>query len=406
MQDVIYSNEKFKAQGAKLKLKVQNLIKNFKFYTVVLHFTLYTLCSVGLLLANLLMSISLYADIIYLKSGGKLEGKITEATQEGYEIKIKSGKIVVKKEDVLNVEEKPVDLSKILSPREQYQERLSEAGSKDAEAHFQLGIFCFENNLYNEAAYEFNLAKELDISFTQKADKQLKVIEGLKDKYNYIEQKEDIKEIIKKEEEFIKKIRPQLSPMRRYNPDATFDAGGFKMYLDTFKDEDKKTGYLKDCFLKAQKAEKEALAETNIPAARQRLLLSLDLYKSASFCKEPEISNPAKEAVKRLTGKLIEPEKERLSVPVGRLYNEINEFLINVSIDEAQYYSNAYLKMGKALEQEADSLSVNSEESKLKLGAALNCYNIVYNFINDAEIKKEALTSIKRCNKRLIAERQ
>jgi tetratricopeptide (TPR) repeat protein len=349
----------------------------------------------------LLLHEPVYADIVYLKSGGKLEGKVVNTTQDTYEIKVKSGKVVIKKEDVQSMEEKPVDISKIYSPIEEYRERLSKIDPKDAKAHFQLGFFCLEYSFYDEATDEFNLAKELDISFTQKVDKQLKSIEDLRAKDSYLRKKEDIKEIVEKEEQFGKEIRSQLGPMKQYSPDSTFDTEGFKMYLDTFKDEDKKTEYLRDCFLKAQKAEKEVLPETNVPTARQKLLLALDLYKSASFSKEPAVSNPAKEALKRLTKKLIEPEKDRLSVPIGRLYKEINEFLATISMDEAQSYCSGYLKMGKALEQEVDNLSINSEESKLKLGTALNCYLIVYNFTNDPQIKKEVLTSIKRCNKKL-----
>lgn len=354
-----------------------------------------------LLSGSMWLEVNTYADVVYLKSGGKIEGKILSVSEDGYELKVRAGKVFVKKKDVERVEEKDVDLSKIYSPLEQYTLRLSKIDPYSAEAHFQLGMFCLENKLYEEASNEFRLAKELDISFAQKVNEQFKIIEDLRGKDNYLKQKEDINEILNKEEQFEREIRPQLNPMRQYNPNSTFDTDGFKMYLDTFKDEDKKTEYLRDCFSKAQKIEKEVLPGTDIPTARQKLLLALDLYKSASFCKEPEINNSAKESITRLIKRLIEPEREKLSIPIGRLYNEINEFLATLSIDEAQNYCNSYLKMGETLEQEANSLSVGSEDFKLRLRAALNCYLIVYNFTNVEATRKEVLTSIKRCNKRL-----
>ncbi|MBM3253697.1 MAG: hypothetical protein FJZ16_05560, partial [Candidatus Omnitrophica bacterium] len=174
---MIYSNEKLKTQNAKIKLKVQNFLKNFKFCTVVLHLSLYTLRFTGLALASLLISISLYADIIYLKNGEKLEGEIINTTKEGYEIKVKSGNTPIKKEDIKRIEEKPTDSLKIYSPSEEYQIRLSKIDPKDAGAHFQLGTFCFNNALYEEAANEFHTAKDLDVSYSQRVDKVLKEIE-------------------------------------------------------------------------------------------------------------------------------------------------------------------------------------------------------------------------------------
>jgi len=385
---MIYSNEKLKTQNAKIKLKVQNFLKNFKFCTVVLHLSLYTLRFTGLALASLLISISLYADIIYLKNGEKLEGEIINTTKEGYEIKVKSGNTPIKKEDIKRIEEKPTDSLKIYSPSEEYQIRLSKIDPKDAGAHFQLGTFCFNNALYEEAANEFHTAKDLDVSYSQRVDKVLKEIEDLKARLNKREGKKE-------------KIKPQFKREVFGSSTSPFNKERFAMFLSTFKDKDKKIEFLRECLLKAKELEKQIDATTK-PEERQRNLFSaLDFYKQAAFSEEQEITNTANEAIKRLTRGLIEPKKGSLNKPIGRLYSEINEFLSTVSIEEAQGYCEGYLKMAKDTEIEAETLSVDSEEFNLKLRTALNCYLIVYNFTNDPQIKKEVLTSIKRCNKKL-----
>ncbi len=329
------------------------------------------------------------ADIIYLKSGGKLEGKITSQTREGYEIKVKAGKLFIKIEDVEKVEEKEIDVSKIYSPLEEYSLRFSKIDPANAEAHFQLGMFCFENKLYEEAGNELRLVKKLNSSYAEKVDRLLKQIEESKPKADMLRKQEPVK------------IDAPLETEVFNSSTAGFNKEGFAMFLNTFKDKDKRTEFLRECLSKAQEYERQGYAEAKTDERQKKLLSALEFYRQAAFSEELQIASTASESIKKLTRKLVEPQEGKLSMPIGRLYNEINEMMANISGEEAQRYCDGYLKMGKNLEAEADNLGINSSDFKSKLRSALNCYLIVYNFTNEEAIRKEVLTSIKRCNKRL-----
>jgi hypothetical protein len=98
-------------------------------------------------------SISL-ADEIYLKSGRKLEGEIISEQGQKVTVKIKGGTITLDKSDIITIEEKAL-------PEEIYRKKLGELKADDAEAHFELALWCKRYGLYEE--YEALLEKTLEI---------------------------------------------------------------------------------------------------------------------------------------------------------------------------------------------------------------------------------------------------
>lgn len=50
------------------------------------------------------------ADIIYLKNGGKIEGKIVNKTEKGMQIKVPYGEVFINSLDVVRIEEKPIKI--------------------------------------------------------------------------------------------------------------------------------------------------------------------------------------------------------------------------------------------------------------------------------------------------------
>jgi hypothetical protein len=96
-----------------------------------------------LLLAALLISAAALADAVYLKEGGKLEGKIVSESETELKIATKFGIQTVPKESVARTEQTPTVL-------EEYESRRKEIAQDDAEGHYQLALWCRENGLLSK----------------------------------------------------------------------------------------------------------------------------------------------------------------------------------------------------------------------------------------------------------------
>jgi hypothetical protein len=80
------------------------------------------------------------ADVVHLKEGGRLEGKIVSQSQTELKIATKFGIQTVPKESIARIEQTPTIL-------EEYEARRKEIAEDDAEGHFQLALWCRENGL-------------------------------------------------------------------------------------------------------------------------------------------------------------------------------------------------------------------------------------------------------------------
>lgn len=115
----------------------------------LLRFCLIALCAV-----LCFVSVSA-ADVIHLKDGGKIEGKVITETETEVQIATKYGVQNIPKENIKQVETTP-------TVREVYREKLSEIEEGDADAHYQLGLWCKEQGLVSEAELEFREAIKLN----------------------------------------------------------------------------------------------------------------------------------------------------------------------------------------------------------------------------------------------------
>jgi len=84
-----------------------------------------------------------FADVVYLKDGGKLEGKVSEQGDTVI-VRIGSIKTTIEKDRVLRIEKK-------MPPREEYRRRLDRVPAKDAAALYELGMWCLDRKLASES---------------------------------------------------------------------------------------------------------------------------------------------------------------------------------------------------------------------------------------------------------------
>ena len=90
----------------------------------------------------------LLADIVYLNTGGKVEGRIVERTLDGVKVKTVKGVMEIPADDIDNIEE-------CESVFDEYDKKLEETPEDSTQARFELGLWCREKGLVEEAKKHF-----------------------------------------------------------------------------------------------------------------------------------------------------------------------------------------------------------------------------------------------------------
>lgn len=106
---------------------------------------------------------------VKLKNGTTLVGEVTK-TDDGYDVKLKYGVQSVKAEDV-------VSITDVVTPEDEYKERLAKINKDDPEARYSLGEWAFRNALYAEAQAELEAALALKPDF-EKAQLKLRQVKA------------------------------------------------------------------------------------------------------------------------------------------------------------------------------------------------------------------------------------
>jgi len=108
------------------------------------------------LLALLTVAGQAAADIVHLRSGGKVEGVIVSRTDAEVVVQTNSGgKVKLKASDVVRVETKA-------TPAQVYREMAAKVAADDADGHFALGLWCTDQKLYREGREEFDKTVAID----------------------------------------------------------------------------------------------------------------------------------------------------------------------------------------------------------------------------------------------------
>jgi len=102
----------------------------------------------------LFCQVNVTGDVVYLKDGGKMEGDVVE---EGDFIIIKMGSMRTKlsRDRVAKIEKKK-------SPIEEYKEKVAALPPNDAQARYELGVWCLERKLASRARAMFEEAIGID----------------------------------------------------------------------------------------------------------------------------------------------------------------------------------------------------------------------------------------------------
>ncbi|MBW2993219.1 hypothetical protein KY317_01440 [Candidatus Woesearchaeota archaeon] len=90
-------------------------------------------------------------DVIHMCDGRKITGKIIREDADSVVVKTRYGEMSIPRSDIDHIEKGKV-------PEEIYEEKAKALKKDDGEGHYQLGLWCKENNLNKEAKEEFKKA--------------------------------------------------------------------------------------------------------------------------------------------------------------------------------------------------------------------------------------------------------
>lgn len=94
-------------------------------------------------------------DVVYLRSGGKVEGAILSQSETEVVVQTAAGKVTLKVADVARIEART-------SPLDVYRQMAAKVKGDDADGHYALGLWCQDQKLFGQARQEFEKAIALD----------------------------------------------------------------------------------------------------------------------------------------------------------------------------------------------------------------------------------------------------
>jgi hypothetical protein len=103
------------------------------------------------LFVSLLLCASAVGDVIHLTDGRKITGKVVREETDQIVVKTRYGQMTIDRFDIDRIEKGSL-------PEEIYEEKAKALADDDAQGHYELGLWCKDNDLGKEAKGEFEKA--------------------------------------------------------------------------------------------------------------------------------------------------------------------------------------------------------------------------------------------------------
>ncbi len=358
---------------------------------------------VNLILVSLLFPNLFFADTILLKSGVVMEGEILSESDTGIEFKSSSGGVEkIKRNSVASIIKEGEELP--LNPEQVYLEKAKSISPKDAKAHYELGLFCLENELLDYALKEFDQAIETDPKYEGLTLKHIKYIDS-------------VKKETEKMMEADNKAQEEIPPLTSTEVTKKIQKGDlFTPYNQ--KDIElivKAINALNSNKLKQEYAQKYLelagyLEETKMGSYgpdEYKFLQNALFYYDIVFqiAQNSQTRNLAQRKIIEFERKLEEARKAQFVIP----YSESDRDAVILYIRNLKYaagkesYYGRYYQMGDEVRAKVTTDSAPlKEEDRKNLKIALHCYEIVKNaYFKDILFSHDIEAKIKECKERL-----
>lgn len=277
------------------------------------------LIMIGLVSTSLLFLSSLSADVVLLKDGDIIEGDIVEKTDKRLKIKSDTELLTFSSEEVSDILTEQT-IPPLILPEETYKERLNKIDKNDAQAHYELGLFCLKNGLFDEASTEFKRALRLNPE----------------DAY------------------------PVITKLRSLEELRTRALCNIALFYYNLGETEKALEYLEE--LKTTHLESEAVSKINRTIYLIKETQNYSLRKS--FLRDEDIQ--------------LRLKQDKLPIPLtSDNLERISSFINSMSQEERSIYCRKYLDMGIEYQERAESYyTANSRAQKKALLIAKRCYKI------------------------------
>ena len=348
----------------------------------------------------------LFADLILLKSGGVMQGEILSEEESVVKLKDELGTIEkVKRNLIASIVKQKEELA--LTSEELYAQKIKAISSGDAKAHYELGLFCVRNGLFDYAVKEFNKAKEIDPKYEKLSAKEIEYMDSVK------KRAQEIAEAANKLKESALSIGQITDEFQKGGLPAPFGSKDVYSIVSVINSLDREetrqeyaVRYLKlgdDYAGRAKTAEADPY--------------TYDIYSAAGFCyeiayrssKDPQTSSLAQKKNVDIQNSLEKIKIKLAIIPYSPLERDAIILFIRGLQDTAQrssYYSR-YYKIGGEFKVKVIRYGISAgEDNRKNLEVALYCYeiaksannkDILSNSIIEARIKEceEALKNMK-----------
>ncbi len=385
------------------------------------------------------LTFSSSAEIITLKDGKTLEGKVIGADDGS--IKIKSGEEVYtfRRIDIETIKAKEPPEEFLLPPEKVYEKMALRINQSDPEAHYKLGLFCLERDIPQYAAKEFDLAKGLDRKYAKIIDAQLQAIYEAEAKAKYdiglycynhgeielatrifeeaiqaypksrlVKKCESMLELIKEEKSLLPPLLTEEEVKVRFKneeapvPYTISDRNKIGGYISTlYGDEKKNAKRLAICSTywdMAGQYEGRARSDSSNPKRWRDLRIARYCYSLASY--DVSFSMLTRGILMSIIGELEKDFKERLLIPTTLTELKAMEALLGEldhASPEKELAFNLYYEVATDYEAKADGQKIQDKRKEL-LRVAANCYLILRNaFSGNPDFERVGTYGWARC---------
>ena len=330
-----------------------------------------------LLIVSLVVTNFAFADLILLKSGGVMQGKVLSEDKDSIKFKNSSGNVEVIKQDLIaSLIRREEELS--LSPEESYLKQSKLIPSTDAQGHYKLGCFCLENSLLDYALKELNQAREIDSQYEKPATKQIKYIESVKERAAKM-----IRVARKNTREPIPPlsrtaIKYRLEKDKLAVPNNQEDVMLIVEIINTFNDGELIEEYAQKYLELGSYSEKKQMSGLGIENGK--LIMIPFCYQVAFWLtQEQQTRDMAQGGLLRFKDKLEKVKKNRILTPRSKADRDVIILFIKSfkGDEERSPYYGWYYEMAEEFKAKVKKTTHSNEKDRGNLEIAVYCYEIV-----------------------------
>lgn len=367
-----------------------------------------------------------FGDIIKLKDGTVIDGRIIKEDNIQYEVKLKTGGTAVfPKSWIITLKKEDIPDDQLYTVTDKYADKLNKMDNKSASAHLELAEWCQENGTFDNGllqAAKDHLAKATEIEpkiAGRASDRLLKSQEKhLDGAYKIAEVEYKYEEYIKAEhallaiinsgvesnyvyrsKELLRKIwgsskAVQIITSRDDLPDVEYTRYDIDSVISHIPEQATKEAYLKKCLIKAKDYEERA-QEVNHDNSAGYYIAAITCYYALSEVENEDVRNLSNSKCMELMRKFFDSNPIPFSDSRRAL---MTNYLVALSDSKfSEDIAKKYLKVGDEYLKKARKLKQPEKGKKAQI--AYYSYFIVNEISRDVKIKQIAFENMIECQR-------